>query len=470
MWMKKSGKKLNHKGMTLVEVIVAMAILAVVIAPTLRIFASTSGTNFRAKQRQRATTVAESTMEALKAYSLDNLCRLFDGNEFKGANIRQADGTLVGSQSAKAVDGSGHQVSPFRSDNTFNTDYNEYILTANKVVSESSYFNVVVNIKPYISTNSASYERNMLQMDSPNKYRDCIINLEELKEEQSFDAEAKLKNAAKDKVIAEVTTGTPTITNSDIELSNFVRKIELDVDDNGTTQTVSIEITYTADAKVQYKLAGVAQTAKEYTGLKYEVDFSTTPGSTTETTKVLYDNSATIAGTDVVGRQSKLDRIFLYYYPTYSEIYGTGAKDEIEVASDLSVIYAYDSGLTKGDSEALGHYPMELVVVKQRSAYITGDAAWRDAENDYRTTPEISLKNTSSGSGQLVLRHNLNEYIGTGTAPGGMPDVHPTGFSAVENIMEGMTDSSKLLYKVEVHVYDVKTSEEVALIEGTMND
>ncbi|MDE7253289.1 MAG: type II secretion system GspH family protein [Acetatifactor sp.] len=469
MWMKKSRKKLNHRGMTLVEVIVAMAILAVVIVPTLHIFASTSGTNFRAKQRQRATTVAESTMEALKAYSLDNLCRLFDNNDFKGANIYNADGTLAGSQTAKAVDSSGHQVSPFRSDNTLNTDYNEYVLTANKVVSESSYFNVVVNIKPYISTNSASYERNMLQMDSPNKYRDCIINLSELKEEQSFDAEAKLKNAAKDKVIAEVTTGTPTITNSDIKLSNFVRKIELDVNDNGTTQTVSIEITYTADAKVEYQIAGVSQTAKEYTGLKYEVDFSTTPGST-ETTKVLYDNSATIAGTDVVGRKSKLDRIFLYYYPTYSEIYGTGAKDEIEVTSNLTGIYAYDSGLTKGDSEALGNYPMELIVAKQRSAYITGDAAWRDAENDYNTKPEITLKNTTNGSGQLVVRHNLNEYIGTGTAPGGIPDVHPTGFSAVEDIMAGMTDSSKLLYKVEVHVYDVKTSEEVALIEGTMND
>lgn len=453
----------------MVEVIVAMAILAVVIVPTLRIFASTSGTNFRSKQRQRATTVAESTMEALKAYNLDNLCRLFDSSDFKGANIHLADGTLVGSQDAKAVDSSGHLVSPFRTDNTFNTDYSEYVLTANKVVSESSYFNVVVNVKPYISTNSASYERNMLQMDSPNKYRDCIINLDELKEEQSFDAEAKLKNAAKDKVISEVTTGTPTITNSDIELSNFVRKIELDVNDNGTTQTVSIEITYTADAKVQYKLAGVAQTAKQYTGLKYEVEFTTTPGST-DTTKVLYDNSATIAGTSVVGRQSKLDRIFLYYYPTYSEIYKTGAKDEIKVSSTLSGIYAYDSGLTKGDSEALGHYPMELIVVKQRSAYITGDTAWRSAENKYNTKPEISLSNTASGSGELVLRHNLNEYVGTGTAPGGMPDVHPSGFSAVEDIMAGMTDSSKLLYKVEVHVYDDKTSEEVALIEGTMND
>lgn len=467
MWMKKSGKKLNHRGMTLVEVIVAMAILAVVIAPTLRIFASTSGTNFRSKQRQRATTVAESTMEALKAYSLDNLCRLFDGNEFKGANIYNADGTLAGSQAAKAVDSSGSQVSPFRSDNTLNTDYNEYILTANDVVSESSYFNVVVNVKPYISTNSASYERNMLQMDSPNKYRDCIINLEELKEDQNFQAINELKIKAKDELNTEVSGSTPTI--NKVDLTNFVRKIELKVNDDGSTQKVSIAITYTADAKVEYQIAGVSQTPKEYTGLEYEVEFTTTPGST-EKTKVLYDNSATISGTDVVGRRSKLDRIFFYYYPTYSEIYGTGAKDEIKVTSNLSGIYAYDSGLTKGDSEALGHYPMELIVVKQRSAYITGDTAWRSAENKYNTKPEISLTNTASGSGELVLRHNLNEYVGTGTAPGGMPDVHPSDFSAVENIMEGMTDSSKLLYKVEVHVYDVKTSEEVALIEGTMND
>lgn len=467
MWVKKGGKKLNHKGMTLVEVIVAMAILAAVIAPTLRIFASTSGTNMRSKQRQRATTVAESTMEALKAYSLDNLCRLYDGGNFKGANIYLADGTLVGTQMASAVDSYGNQVSPFRSDNTFNTDYSEYILRANNVVSESSYFNVVVNVTPYISTNSASYERDMLQMDSPNKYRDCIINLDELKEEQNFEAETEIKNKAKDQLNTDLAGTIPTINSA--ELENFVRKIELNVDDDGNAQKVSIAITYKADAKLQYQIAGVTQPLRQYTGLEYKVEFPTTPGAT-EITKVLYDNSATIAGTDVVGRKSKLDRIFLYYYPTYSELYRTGAKDEIKVTSNLSGIYAYDLGLTKGDSEALGHYPMELIVVKQRSAYITSEAAWRSAESKYNTRPEISLTNTGSGSGELVLRHNLNEYVGTGTAPGGMPDIHPTGFSENQDIMEGMTDNSKMLYKVVVHVYDERTSEEVALIEGTMND
>lgn len=76
---RKQGRKLNNAGMSLVEVVVAIFILAVVTTTILSIFVFTIRLNARSRTRQQTTAAAQAVMENFKAYSVRELCEQFDG-------------------------------------------------------------------------------------------------------------------------------------------------------------------------------------------------------------------------------------------------------------------------------------------------------------------------------------------------------------------------------------------------------
>ena len=63
--------KQSNKGFTLVEVLVAIVILAIIVVPLLSAFVVSARTNAKARQTMRATTLAQNIMEELKAHSLE---------------------------------------------------------------------------------------------------------------------------------------------------------------------------------------------------------------------------------------------------------------------------------------------------------------------------------------------------------------------------------------------------------------
>lgn len=69
--MKRKGK--NNSGFTLVELLVAIAILAIVVAPLLHSFVTGARLNAKSKKIMDATTVAQNVMEDIKATSLEEL-------------------------------------------------------------------------------------------------------------------------------------------------------------------------------------------------------------------------------------------------------------------------------------------------------------------------------------------------------------------------------------------------------------
>lgn len=168
----KRKQKMNRKGMTLVEVIVAMAILAIVIAPTLRIFASSAGTNLESRKRQRATSVAEGTMESMKAYTMEQLCNQFKTNGFKGV-VQSTDSGSPTTMNVWAVKG-GVDEYPFRSDGSLKKDADSYKMQARNVISEGQYYDVDIFVTP-----SPGYVADVLSMENMNAYSDAIISLSE---------------------------------------------------------------------------------------------------------------------------------------------------------------------------------------------------------------------------------------------------------------------------------------------------
>lgn len=69
--------KKNNKGISLVEVIVSMAILAIIAVPLLSYFSSAAAYNARAKNRQTAVTLAQSIVEKCKDTNIEEIAKGF---------------------------------------------------------------------------------------------------------------------------------------------------------------------------------------------------------------------------------------------------------------------------------------------------------------------------------------------------------------------------------------------------------
>lgn len=68
----------KNAGFSLVELLIAVIILAIIVVPMLRLFVSSARINGKARQSQRATTVAQDIMEGLKAYNIKELQAQFN--------------------------------------------------------------------------------------------------------------------------------------------------------------------------------------------------------------------------------------------------------------------------------------------------------------------------------------------------------------------------------------------------------
>ncbi len=75
--MKLRKKSTNNSGFSLVEVIVSMAILAIIAVPLLSYFVTSAEYNARAKNRQKAVVLAQSIMEQCKDKSIEEIAKSF---------------------------------------------------------------------------------------------------------------------------------------------------------------------------------------------------------------------------------------------------------------------------------------------------------------------------------------------------------------------------------------------------------
>lgn len=450
--------KLNRKGMSLIEVIVAIAILAVVIVPTLRIFASTAGTNFRSRQRQRATSVAEGTMESLKAYSMSEICTQFAAQSFKGI-VPSASTTMT----VSAQKGGVH-VPVFKDDGTWNRDADFFEFHVTDAASEGQLYNVDIMATAHLAPD-------VLRIENPNEYSDAIIKLPE---DSAYTAYGELKNMAQDEIMTNISSyhaGATSASNVSVTMTDFTRVIDVTVNDNGTSQTVDLEVTCTAKATVtyDYMVAGTLHTggSKSFDEafLTYTCDVSDDGSGTSPWT--VYDNAATIGGTGPVytngPKHYKLDQIFLYYYPCYStgSAFGTGAKDEININGTLTGLYKPSAS---SDPEVYGYEALQVNIAKQFPTRVSGVDL-----NVGDTNYDLDVNCSVSGGGEAELKHNLKESFSTS---GSVPSpIGMTGFTNTAELKAADVDRVILYYDVQIDVYEVDDPTRIiAQFIGSMNE
>lgn len=76
--MREDRERIKSSGFTLVEVLIAVAILSIISIPIMQSFVSTAQVNGEARRRLAANTIAETLMESCKSLSLTRVAQQFD--------------------------------------------------------------------------------------------------------------------------------------------------------------------------------------------------------------------------------------------------------------------------------------------------------------------------------------------------------------------------------------------------------
>lgn len=267
-------KKINkdNKGMSLVEAIIAVAILSVAVIPVLACFSSTVRYNAVAKVKQRGTNTGMSVMESFKAYGLKDAHEKFVNGNF-----------LVSAPSGVtySVPGTGY----FGEYVINNVSFNDSASDTDKKYTVKVTVNKYQDIKDTEGIEGTPFY-------NPNN---GVQFIEDPKDDYDPMHYIKLcidgnPNVDKDKV-------------SDIKIT---REIHIDIKGSG-----DVEITYKFNGS--YKSSGVVKNLELNDG------------------SPISDKSETLSCTN----PSDLNNIFFYYYPSYDNRSDIDIIDEIYFSNDF---------------------------------------------------------------------------------------------------------------------------------------
>ena len=84
-------KNSSNKGFSLVEIIVAIAILAVIVLPLLNAFVTSSKLNVKSKDKLMAVETAKNIMEEMRGYKLNEIAKLAESSAFSNDDFKELD-------------------------------------------------------------------------------------------------------------------------------------------------------------------------------------------------------------------------------------------------------------------------------------------------------------------------------------------------------------------------------------------
>lgn len=225
----------NNKGFTLVELLVAITVLAIIVVPFMQGFVTAARTNMKAKKLQNATMIATNAMEKIKANS-------FEDFEF----IREADGKSY--YMIKGVQAEGHTF-----DTLITLDTNEYV-------------------DPYT--------------EGYNEMKVPIISTPDVLTDAFYIQANDLDNEYGEKFLVQFNSTTNAMTVKELFDGNYNndevgRQIVIDVEKSGAVTQVYITYTYTYYAKVNGTV-----TAMGTKGFERELMYDNAEGQTNELSSV----------------------------------------------------------------------------------------------------------------------------------------------------------------------------------------
>lgn len=473
----------DKRGMSLVEVIIAITILGLVSVPVLQSLTTSMAYNKKARNRQEMTLTAESIMETFKGYDLESLKDRFSGGTISG--VAGIEGVNY-----EAVDGnSGYRytTTPIPLGTEIADEYQFYI--KDMKADNDQLYDVKITATPN------SIEKIMVP-DNMETTRDAIYKgdrsidssaLQKAKEDFRNNQQSDLANYfAAHYSDAVFKLGGNIITIKDeidkifdtasgfFFAENYVRlhekKLTIEIVDNGSseyevrpkmsysyymegfpyyvraedasmpddeydpltpTPSPNAIVEHEPDTTIRYPASGF---------LEFEIDLNLDGNDDIATYGNFYKNP-TAAG---------LDRLFVYYYPQYN----------LDPGCDTIVI-----------NNQAGIPNFQCFLLKQRAADIS-DTQMKIKENGYKANVNI----TNSASGFTVF-HNFDDNIADGSSTTA-PSITGTYEKAVSytkavgpdttELMEHFSEVEALSYKLRLEI--TQNGRTVTTLESTMNE
>lgn len=129
-------RQLNkNKGFSLVELLVAVTILAIIVVPLMHMFVTATRINVKSRNTLRATTVAQDIMEGLKAYNIDEIKAQFD---------KPTDGFYV--VDSRLVKGAIREETALEVDSAGDPDDGIYCFSMGSVKMQGSVYDALIRV------------------------------------------------------------------------------------------------------------------------------------------------------------------------------------------------------------------------------------------------------------------------------------------------------------------------------------
>ncbi|MGN0386843.1 MAG: prepilin-type N-terminal cleavage/methylation domain-containing protein [Lachnospiraceae bacterium] len=403
----------NNKGMTLVEVLVAMMILTVVSLVLLRAFVSATKYNKIAKEKQREITLAQSIMESFKAYDMEEIVKQFHGVDvfriYSGAH-----GT-VGEVGGNSYDASKDEF--VRNDGGADpANADKYEFKIESVDYDGGLYDVQITLEPDKSVNSLV---EIAEAPEFNKFNDAFYSGETAEQANALILD-KVKNYLVTYEAFDTSdSGNPNL-DSFSDMSNYIvvdsRDLYVTMDYSGSAQIVNVKSVY------DFEINGISFTCTDGTSVTDAIYDSSLIDDVVCETKI-YDNSITGAGT------ASLNNVYINYCPYYAN----PTVDSIHINNNLGTV-------------------KDVYLIKLSQGY--SGTLLNTYESSYR--PSVSVANCE-------LYTNVYTHLVTGNQIAGTMPLSSFHLELYKK------EWKNLEYIVKIKVTNQKTSEEFELV-GSIYD
>ena len=357
----KSTKTLDNKGFTLIEVLIAVFVLAIVVVPLLHSFVSSHRINGKSKQYMRATTLAQDEMEI---FEREKVANLIDPTKY---DYIGEDGDPV------QPDSNGRYV--FVRENIDNNSG-----------SNVSKFDVVVTLDPERSTNTSRYyDTNTKQLF----YMNTIASADSAVHVQSIRSASNLKGY--DDTIYEYfaanknNTGPGATWGTDDFNRNLARRIKVKIyqENNGLNIATIVKVTY------EYVLCQSGIMSPTYQSYTEE--------------SIIFNNSAQSVGED--GELPELKSVYLFYAPRYKGYTTPYFIDNYSLNGETNKYKTNEEWIVI-DNEA--ELPVDVYIVRQDTLKDGSNTEIENVPVNYQ--PRIEIHDGIDSDGHTIGHYftNLN--------------------------------------------------------------
>ena len=439
-------RKLNNKGMSLLEVMIGIIILGIVSGALLRSFVVAMQANQSAKQKQRTTTAAQSIMEGFKAYDIEELCRQFSSDDsFKMMeNVEHVEEITVGEGEEPAPNG-------------------QHIFVLQGVTFETKKYDARVVVTP----KSEWTKDDMADFEEMNNYLDAVYTQPANQDRTAY---TRIRQIIVNE-INKLADGEERFLLEDLEKDNLRvdKKITVTIESAGEDGCVVkvktiYEFSYSAQEFTYIDADGIEQSVS-FDGMTDGLIYDDLNGSTKLVSaladgeeesfvSIRYNNTLTGA---------PLENVYIYYYPAYKDIGESGNinANDIRIDSEEIVLKnSYDPGTGE---------PLNVYVIKQVNSLLSNTKL-----NIYEVSYQPTVTGVIEGDGcPIVLYNNLKENLAGTNGPVPTPNI--SGVTDMGTLVKEKPEADYLVYDVEVYIYkegklDSEAPKDLLLqLNGSMN-